>query len=185
MKKRWLGLVFVLALIFAACGSDDTTSDDDATTTTAAATTTEAPATTEEATTTTTEAMAEIGSEEHPIKVLFVPSVEADVIVTGGEIMQEALETATGLSFEVVVPTSYAVTIEEMCASPEDTIGFIPGLGYVLGRLCECLERAHGKAGDDQAKDCSQRHPGHASDAEKHGEAIEGVLDLIERAGYL
>ena len=35
------------------------------------------------------------------------------------------------------MPTSYAATIEEMCASPEDTIGFIPALGYVLAnQLC-------------------------------------------------
>jgi phosphonate transport system substrate-binding protein len=41
------------------------------------------------------------------------------------------------LTFEVVVPTSYAATIEEMCASPTDTIGFIPGLGYALAsQLC-------------------------------------------------
>ena len=86
---------------------------------------------------TPTEAPPAIGSEEHPIKVLFVPSVDAQVIVSGGEIMANALHEATGLSFEVVVPTSYAATIEEMCASPDDTIGFIPGLGYVLAnQLC-------------------------------------------------
>jgi phosphonate transport system substrate-binding protein len=85
----------------------------------------------------TEEMMAAIGSEEHPIKVLFVPSVDTGVIVTGGEIMAEALNAATGLYFEVVVPTSYAATIEEMCASPDDTMGFIPGLGYVLAnQLC-------------------------------------------------
>lgn len=79
----------------------------------------------------------EIGTEAHPIKVLFVPSVDAQVIVTGGEIMADALHEATGLFFEVSVPTSYAATIEEMCASPEDTMGFIPGLGYVLAnQLC-------------------------------------------------
>jgi phosphonate transport system substrate-binding protein len=73
-----------------------------------------------------------LGSEERPIKVLFVPSVEADTIVAGGEVMAAALEEATGLHFEVSVPTSYAATIEEMCASPDDTIGFIPAQGYVL-----------------------------------------------------
>jgi len=78
-----------------------------------------------------------IGSPEHPIKVLFVPSVDANVIVSGGKIMSDALAKATGLTFEVSVPTSYAATIEEMCASPKDTIGFIPGLGYVLAnQLC-------------------------------------------------
>jgi len=85
----------------------------------------------------TEEPMPAIGSAEHPIKVLFVPSVDAAVIVSGGEVMANALNEATGLTFEVVVPTSYAATIEEMCASPADTIGFIPGLGYALAsQLC-------------------------------------------------
>jgi len=78
-----------------------------------------------------------IGSPEHPIKVLFVPSVDANMIISGGEVMSQALNEATGLNFEVVVPTSYAATIEEMCASPDDTIGFIPAFGYVLANdLC-------------------------------------------------
>ena len=76
--------------------------------------------------------MAPLGSEERPIKVLFVPSVEVDAIISGGEILAQALEDATGLKYEVSVPTSYAATIEEMCASPDDTIGFIPAQGYVL-----------------------------------------------------
>jgi phosphonate transport system substrate-binding protein len=79
----------------------------------------------------------DIGTAEHPIKVLFVPSVEANVITTGGDVMAQALNEATGLEFEVSVPTSYAATIEEMCASPSDTMGFIPALGYVLANeLC-------------------------------------------------
>lgn len=73
-----------------------------------------------------------IGSEGHPIKVLFVPSVDANIIVTGGQVMADALKAATGLTFEVTVPTSYAATIEEMCASPTDTMAFIPALGYAL-----------------------------------------------------
>ncbi|GAB4489928.1 MAG: phosphate/phosphite/phosphonate ABC transporter substrate-binding protein [Anaerolineales bacterium] len=73
-----------------------------------------------------------IGSPEHPIKVLFVPSVDANIIVTGGQVMADALNKATGLTFEVTVPTSYAATIEEMCASPADTMAFIPGLGYAI-----------------------------------------------------
>jgi phosphonate transport system substrate-binding protein len=74
----------------------------------------------------------QIGTKDHPIKVLFVPSVEASVIVSGGKLMADALNQATGLNFDVKVATSYAATIEEMCASPTDTMGFIPGLGYVL-----------------------------------------------------
>lgn len=78
-----------------------------------------------------------VGSPEHPIKVLFVPSVDANIITTGGDVMAQALAEATGLTFEVVVPTSYAATIEEMCASPTDTMAFIPGLGYAIAsQLC-------------------------------------------------
>ncbi|MBE2223230.1 MAG: PhnD/SsuA/transferrin family substrate-binding protein [Anaerolineae bacterium] len=81
---------------------------------------------------TVVEEISELGSEERPIKVLFVPSVEAEAIISGGEVLASALTEATGLNFEVSVPTSYAATIEEMCASPDDTIGFIPAQGYVL-----------------------------------------------------
>jgi phosphonate transport system substrate-binding protein len=132
MRQRALwALVAVLALLVAACSPSGT----EETTTTAepAATTTAAPVAT-----TTTEAMEpELGSAERPIQVLFVPSVDAQVIVSGGDVMDEALTAATGLEFEVSVPTSYAATIEEMCAAPADTMGFIPGFGYVLAsNLC-------------------------------------------------
>jgi phosphate/phosphite/phosphonate ABC transporter binding protein len=82
-------------------------------------------------------AATDIGTPDRPIKVLFVPSVDANVITSGGEIMAEALKEATGMEFEVSVPTSYAATIEEICASPEDTIAFIPAQGYVIAnQLC-------------------------------------------------
>ena len=128
-NKLW-ALAAVFALLVAACGDDG----GDTTTTAAPAddvTTTEAPAPD------TTAGGAELGSPERPVQVLFVPSVDAQVIVSGGDIMDAALEEATGLNFEVSVPTSYAATIEEMCAAPEDTMGFIPGFGYVLAsQLC-------------------------------------------------
>jgi phosphonate transport system substrate-binding protein len=74
----------------------------------------------------------DLGSESNPIQVYFVPSVEAATITTGGEIMAAALEAATGLNFEVSVPTSYAATVEAMCANPAGSMGFIPAAGYVL-----------------------------------------------------
>ena len=75
---------------------------------------------------------APLGSEDRPIQVLFVPSADADVIVSGGEVLAEELKGVTGLNFEVSVPTSYAATIEAICASPDDTMAFLPALGYVL-----------------------------------------------------
>ncbi|MEA1902516.1 MAG: PhnD/SsuA/transferrin family substrate-binding protein [Actinomycetota bacterium] len=132
MNKRALwALVAVFALVLAACSPAEEvvdTTEAPVTTEAPAATTTEAPAET-----TTSEAMAAIGSEEHPINVLFVPSVSAEEIIAGGDILEATLEAATGLHFDVAVPTSYAATLEEMCASPDDTIGFIPAQAYVLG----------------------------------------------------
>jgi phosphonate transport system substrate-binding protein len=133
MKRRalWVCLL-VMSLIVTACGDDEggdtaTTAAEEATTTSAAA----------EETTTSAAAEAELGSPERPVQVLFVPSVDNQVMVAGGEVMQHALEEATGLSYEVSIPTSYAATIEEMCAAPADTMGFIPGFGYVLANnLC-------------------------------------------------
>jgi phosphonate transport system substrate-binding protein len=132
MKKRFsfvLAMVLMASLILSACGPAATE----------APAVTEAPATEAptEAPVATEAPASDIGTPEHPIKVLFVPSVDANVIVTGGDIMAAALNEATGLTFEVSVPTSYAATIEEMCASPSDTIGFIPAFGYVLANdLC-------------------------------------------------
>lgn len=80
---------------------------------------------------------AAIGSAEHPIKVLFVPFTDVTKLTTAADIMAQALNQVTGLEFAVSIPSSYAATIEEMCASPKDTIGFLPGLGYVLAnQLC-------------------------------------------------
>lgn len=76
--------------------------------------------------------MPTLGSAERPIQVYFVPSAEVDTIVAGGEVMREAFEEATGLKFEVFVPTSYAAFIEGMCASPDDTMGFPATLAYVV-----------------------------------------------------
>lgn len=78
-------------------------------------------------------AQGDLGSPENPIQVYFVPSVESQVLIEGGEILREALEEATGLSFEVGVPTSYAATVEAMCAEPDSSMGFIPAAGYVIG----------------------------------------------------
>jgi len=78
-----------------------------------------------------------VGTEAEPIKVLFVPSVDVDFMIAGGDLIEQALFDATGLYYEVSVPTSYAATIEEMCASPTNTIGFIPAMGYALAnQLC-------------------------------------------------
>lgn len=133
-KLLILLLLAVLALFVGACAVPAPVAPAPDADTPAAEATTPAE---EDAVTETDAATSDIGSEDNPIRVLFVPSVDAQVIVSGGEIMAQALNEATGLHFEVSVPTSYAATIEEMCASPDNSMGFIPGLGYVLAnQLC-------------------------------------------------
>ncbi|MBN2469979.1 MAG: phosphate/phosphite/phosphonate ABC transporter substrate-binding protein [Anaerolineae bacterium] len=73
-----------------------------------------------------------VGTADNPIQVYFVPSGEAQTIVEGGAVLAQALKDATGYEFEVFVPTSYAATIEAMCAAPDSTVGFIPAAGYVI-----------------------------------------------------
>jgi phosphonate transport system substrate-binding protein len=78
-----------------------------------------------------------LGTEGNPIQVLFVPSVDVDFMIASGDLIEQALNEATDMYFEVSVPTSYAATLEEMCASPDNTIGFIPAMGYALAnQLC-------------------------------------------------
>jgi len=74
----------------------------------------------------------ELGSAEHPVKLMFVPSVDVAVIESAGEAMTDWLTEETGIHFDVSVPTSYAATIEALCAAEGDAMAFIPGMGYVL-----------------------------------------------------
>ncbi len=125
-------LVAALALVLAACGAPATEAPAPEPTEEPAPEPTEPPAPEP-----TEEPAPELGSPEYPIKVLFVPSVDVNFMVESGDLIADALSEATGYTFEVSVPTSYAATIEEMCASPDDTIGFIPALGYVIAnQLC-------------------------------------------------
>jgi phosphonate transport system substrate-binding protein len=125
---RVLGILILISMILSAC--------------TPAATPTAEPTKPPEPTATPEAA---IGTVEHPIKVLYVPSVDSTKIIAGGDLLAKALNQATGLNFTVNVPNSYAATLEEMCASPKDTMGFIPGLGYVLANQL-CGVKAAGKA---------------------------------------
>lgn len=139
-RKALWALLAVLALVVAACGGGE--GGEETTTTEAPGTTAPSETTTTEDMTTTTEAMSELGTEENPIQVLFVPSVSAEEIIAGGDLLAETLNAATGLVFDVQVPASYAATVEEMCANPGASMGFIPAQAYVLGNELCGLEAA-------------------------------------------
>lgn len=135
--RKLLLLLTALAVVAAACGS----AEPDAT----EAPSTEAPVTQPPATeppateppVVTEPPAPAVGSAENPIQVFFVPSTGAEEIIAGGELLDVALTDATGLEFKVAVGSSYAATIEGMCAAPDTSMGFIPAQGYVLASdLC-------------------------------------------------
>ena len=61
----------------------------------------------------------------------FVPSLDAQRVLTSGSTVARMLEVATGYSIEATVPTSYAATIEALCAGRVDIAWFAP-TAYVL-----------------------------------------------------
>ena len=74
-----------------------------------------------------------LGTTKHPIRMMFVPSGDAQVIVKGGEDVAELLHEETGLHFKTSVATSYAAVIEAMGAGKVD-IGWLATFSYVLAK---------------------------------------------------
>ncbi|MDY6916218.1 MAG: phosphate/phosphite/phosphonate ABC transporter substrate-binding protein [Candidatus Cloacimonadota bacterium] len=74
---------------------------------------------------------AELGSKQNPIKMYFVPSMEAGKIVTSGREIADHLEKVTGYKFKVAVPTSYASVIEAM-GTKETDIAWLATFAYIL-----------------------------------------------------
>lgn len=74
-----------------------------------------------------------LGTRQKPIKMYFVPSLEAGKVVASGEAIASALNKATGYHFKVAVPTSYAAVIEALGTYQAD-IAWLPTYAYVLAK---------------------------------------------------
>lgn len=74
---------------------------------------------------------ASIGSRENPLRMMFVPSGDSQVILKGGQEIARGLEKVTGLYFKTSVATSYAAVIEAMGAEKVD-VGWLATFSYVL-----------------------------------------------------
>ena len=72
-----------------------------------------------------------LGSVENPLKMMFVPSGDAQVILKGGREIGQFLQKETGLHFKTSVATSYASVIEAMGAGKVD-VGWLATFSYVL-----------------------------------------------------
>jgi phosphonate transport system substrate-binding protein len=118
------GVVTVAALIVAACGGTAQPGTPSAAPT--AAPPTAAP----------TEAL---GTADRPIIMAFVPSQDTARVTASGRAIAAALKTATGLEWDVTVPTSYSATIEAMCAGQVDVAWLAP-LSFALASQRNCAD---------------------------------------------
>ncbi|MBC7741787.1 MAG: phosphate/phosphite/phosphonate ABC transporter substrate-binding protein [Bdellovibrionaceae bacterium] len=73
----------------------------------------------------------ELGSIANPIKLLFVPSVDAKVIEDNSKNFKEYLEKKTNYKFEIIIPQSVSATIEAFGAGQAD-VAAINTLGYSI-----------------------------------------------------
>jgi len=73
----------------------------------------------------------ELGTKKNPIKMYFVPSMEAGKIVTSGKEVSDYITEKTGYHFKVAVPTSYASVIEAL-GTDETDIAWLATFAYIL-----------------------------------------------------
>ncbi len=76
---------------------------------------------------------ADRGSRDNPLRMMFVPSGDSQVILKGGQEIAQRLEKATGLHFKTSVATSYAAVAEARGAGKVD-VGWLATFSYVLAR---------------------------------------------------
>lgn len=74
---------------------------------------------------------AELGTAENPIKLHFVPSVDAKVIEDNSKIFKTYLESVTPYKYEVTIPQSYVAVVEAFGTKRAD-ISAINTFGYIL-----------------------------------------------------
>jgi len=105
MCKKYIWLAFVALLIFG-CGTEESRLE---------------------------KANKKLGSKQNPIKMYFVPSLEAGKVVSSGEAIANYLEKETKLHFKVAVPTSYAAVIEALGTYQAD-VAWLPTYAYILAK---------------------------------------------------
>ncbi|MES2857401.1 MAG: phosphate/phosphite/phosphonate ABC transporter substrate-binding protein [Bdellovibrionota bacterium] len=74
---------------------------------------------------------AELGTAENPIKLFFVPSVDAKVVDSNSKTMKTWLEANTPYKFEIHVPQSYIAVVEAFGSGRAD-IAALNTFGYYL-----------------------------------------------------
>jgi phosphonate transport system substrate-binding protein len=71
-----------------------------------------------------------LGHEKNPLVMAFVPSTEAEKVISSGEELTQLLTDQSGLHFKPLIATSYVGIVEAM-AVERVHIGWLPPLAYV------------------------------------------------------
>jgi len=78
-------------------------------------------------------ALSPLGGADRPIRMMFVPSGDSQVILKGGQEIASLLQAETGLHFKTSVATSYAAVVEAMGAGQVD-VGWLATFSYVMAK---------------------------------------------------
>jgi phosphonate transport system substrate-binding protein len=82
-------------------------------------------------TTSCTTKKAELGSEKNPVKLYFIPSVDAKVIEDNSKLFKDFLEKNTPYKYEVAIPQSFIAVVEAFGTKRAD-VAAINTFGYIL-----------------------------------------------------
>lgn len=92
----------------------------------------------------------ELGSAKNPIKVYFIPSVDARVLEQNSKVFQTYLEANTPYKYEISIPQSYIAVVEALGSNRAD-VAAINTFGYILanekyGAEARLVQIRHGAA---------------------------------------
>lgn len=73
----------------------------------------------------------ELGTEKNPIKLFFVPSVDAKVIESNAKVIEAWLEANTPYKFETAIPASFIAVVEAFGSKRAD-VAAINTFGYII-----------------------------------------------------
>lgn len=80
-----------------------------------------------------------LGSPGRPIVMAFAPSAETALSTAKGKAITLPIQTATGLTWNAVVRTSYAATLDDLCAGQID-VAWLNALTYLLASQKNCAD---------------------------------------------
>lgn len=130
---------------------------------------------------------AELGTADNPVKLFFVPSVDAKVLETNAQLFKDYLEKESGYKIEISVPQSYIAVVEAFGTKRAD-VAAINTFGYILahnkyGAEARLTVIRHGSP-NYQSQFIAKADSGINSLADLNGKKL-AFVDPASASGYL